>query len=365
MTAVSKRLAGGALGAAITLGGVVESQRSVPTHIPLCVGLTVVGAIDDPKGDYESVTRVTAITRRAIELATSADRPVNSTILRLNKRRTLLREDLERATFIMNYFHTHGPETIPGSTALGTSRDVLRALKTKGTADISLLDPIAVAMTPEQMRQHLWPFKLERVGTALVPVTVNGAVVELPTIHARGSYMGDRLEVFFLDDESNPLGLKSRFSSGPQDANPRENRLVRISFDCEAQSSAAPSQSRIERALLEGGRVDVYDIFFDFNSDRIRELSEETLREIGEVLTRHPDWNLAIEGHTDSIAGDAYNLELSKRRADAVKNALTERYAVAPGRLTTAGFGESRPKDRNDTLEGRARNRRVELVRRP
>ena len=76
-------------------------------------------------------------------------------------------------------------------------------------------------------------------------------------------------------------------------------------------------------------------------------------------------WKLGIGGHTDSIASDAYNLDLSTRRAAAVKAALTTSYAVDPQRLTTAGYGESRPKDRNDTLEGRARNRRVELVRHP
>ncbi len=75
-----------------------------------------------------------------------------------------------------------------------------------------------------------------------------------------------------------------------------------------------------------------------------------------------PDWKLAIEGHTDSIANDAYNLQLSQRRSAAVKNALVSKKAIAGTRLTTAGHGESRPKDTNDTLEGRARNRRVELV---
>lgn len=341
-----------------------QGQHGAAPRIPLCAGLKVVTAIEDPKGDYESVVRVASITPTSIELDINADRPINSVIRRLVGKRTVLRDDLERASFIMNYWSTDGPRTIPGSTALGPSRAVLRALKTKGTADISLIDPIAASMTPEQMREYLWPFKLQRVATIVLPVTVNGALVELRAIHARGSYMGDRLDAFYLDDESNPLGLKSRFSSGPHDAG-RENRLVRVSFDCDPAAAMPSGQSRIERALLEGGRADVYDIFFDFNSDRIRELSEPTLGEIADVLKRHPDWKLGIEGHTDSIAGDAYNQELSQRRAAAVKAALTERYGINPARLSPAGFGESRPRGRNDTLEGRARNRRVELVRQP
>jgi OOP family OmpA-OmpF porin len=80
-------------------------------------------------------------------------------------------------------------------------------------------------------------------------------------------------------------------------------------------------------------------------------------------MKRNPDWKLSIEGHTDSVASDRYNVELSGRRAASVKAALGERFAIAGARLTTTGYGESRPQDRNNTLEGRARNRRVELVR--
>jgi outer membrane protein OmpA-like peptidoglycan-associated protein len=80
-------------------------------------------------------------------------------------------------------------------------------------------------------------------------------------------------------------------------------------------------------------------------------------------LKDNPDWKLTVEGHTDNIGGDPYNLDLSKRRALAVKEALIAQYGIATDRLTNAGFGASRPVESNDTLEGRARNRRVELVR--
>ena len=127
----------------------------------------------------------------------------------------------------------------------------------------------------------------------------------------------------------------------------------------------AVAASRMEQALLETGRADVYDIYFDFNSDRMRAESEPTMREIAGLLRKHPDWKLAVQGHTDSVASDSFNLDLSRRRAAAVKGALVAGHGVAALRLTTAGFGESRPRDSNDTLEGRARNRRVELVRNP
>lgn len=93
------------------------------------------------------------------------------------------------------------------------------------------------------------------------------------------------------------------------------------------------------------------------------ESASPTLEEIAEVLRRHRDWKLRIAGHTDGIGGDQQNLDLSKRRAAAVKDALVKKYSIAAGRLETTGFGKSQPKDTNDTLEGRAHNRRVELMR--
>src|SRR5947207_11068054 len=112
-------------------------------------------------------------------------------------------------------------------------------------------------------------------------------------------------------------------------------------------------------------QADVYSIYFSFNSDTIREESEPTLKEIAEVLRRHRDWKLRIAGHTDGIGGDEQNLDLSKRRAAAVQGALVKRYGIAEVRLSTTGFGKSQPKDTNDTLEGRAHNRRVELMKIP
>jgi outer membrane protein OmpA-like peptidoglycan-associated protein len=119
----------------------------------------------------------------------------------------------------------------------------------------------------------------------------------------------------------------------------------------------------LEQALEMSGKADVYSIYFSFNSELIRDESEPTLKEIADIMRRHPDWKLSVCGHTDAIGGDQANLDLSRRRAAAVKEALVARHEVVASRLTTAGFGKSQPKDTNDTLEGRARNRRVELVR--
>jgi len=85
---------------------------------------------------------------------------------------------------------------------------------------------------------------------------------------------------------------------------------------------------------------------------------------VADLLGRHPDWTLAIEGHTDSVGDPASNLRLSERRAAAVRQQLVTQYGVAPARLSAAGRGMSGYVAPNNTLTGRARNRRVDLVRR-
>lgn len=129
-----------------------------------------------------------------------------------------------------------------------------------------------------------------------------------------------------------------------------------------AAGALSPGAAALEQALEEDGAAVVYDIHFSFNSASIRAESARRLEEIADVLSRHPEWRLAVNGHTDNIASDAYNLELSRERAQAVKAALVTGYGVETNRLVTAGYGEAQPRDTNDTIEGRARNRRVELI---
>jgi outer membrane protein OmpA-like peptidoglycan-associated protein len=78
-------------------------------------------------------------------------------------------------------------------------------------------------------------------------------------------------------------------------------------------------------------------------------------------LRENPERMVAIEGHTDSVGGDAYNLALSDKRAEAVRNALLSR-GIAGMRVTAKGMGESAPVASNDTAAGRQRNRRVEII---
>ncbi len=114
--------------------------------------------------------------------------------------------------------------------------------------------------------------------------------------------------------------------------------------------------------LQADGRVATQGILFDTGSDRIKPESTPTLDEIGQMLTDHGDLRLAIEGHTDNVGDDTYNLELSEKRANAVVQYLINEFNISAERLEAEGFGETKPADSNETPEGRQNNRRVELV---
>jgi OOP family OmpA-OmpF porin len=114
--------------------------------------------------------------------------------------------------------------------------------------------------------------------------------------------------------------------------------------------------------LAEEGRVATHGILFAVNSDRIRPESTPTLETIAGMLRDHPELRLSIEGHTDSDGEDAYNQDLSERRAAAVKAYLVEEAGIGADRLETIGYGESKPVADNTTPEGKQQNRRVELV---
>ena len=111
----------------------------------------------------------------------------------------------------------------------------------------------------------------------------------------------------------------------------------------------------------ETGRVRIYGINFDTDSDVIKPESKTALDSIVKLTKEKPDWKFTIEGHTDSTATAAHNQTLSEKRAASVKAYLVTA-GVAATRLNTLGFGATKQVGDNNTSIGRAQNRRVELV---
>jgi len=114
--------------------------------------------------------------------------------------------------------------------------------------------------------------------------------------------------------------------------------------------------------LDEEGKIVTHGILFDPDSYRIKAESYKTLKEIGQLFEDMPELRLSIEGHTDSDGSDEHNMTLSQNRANSVRDYLKATYSIAADRLETKGWGESKPIDTNDSPEGKANNRRVELI---
>jgi outer membrane protein OmpA-like peptidoglycan-associated protein len=397
-----------------------------PPRIPLCEGMTLVTAVNGGSGDYESIKTLKSVTATEARISYSAEKmdygdmfSVDPPRLRSYVSKRIQRlEDLRTSRQYLQQFDTNIPEDVPGLTSLGTSSLVLSELKKQGHADFSFATFWGFVVPPSLNRDD--PNSVYRARLAgqakvfsstpeQISVLVNGVPTALPAIHVGGNFLGYISEFWFLDQADNPLALKYRI--GVDDIKPKtpEERkdcesqtkiagyipqhclkleggdqsnldLVKINFTCAvappegnsgggagAGGAGTPSSgaAKLEASLLKDGRAEIPDIFFRSASDEIRDESAGSLLVIAEVLKRHADWKLSVEGHTDSLLADAFNQKLSERRAVAVKQALVTRYGIVATRLTTQGFGETRPRAANDTLAGRARNRRVELVRLP
>jgi OmpA-OmpF porin, OOP family len=114
--------------------------------------------------------------------------------------------------------------------------------------------------------------------------------------------------------------------------------------------------------LITEGKFVTRGILFDVNSDKIKPESYGAVKDIANVLKENADVKVTIIGHTDSDGDDAKNMELSKKRAEAVKQFLKKEFGIDEGRMNTDGKGESQPSDSNTTPEGKANNRRVEFI---
>ncbi|GFE83584.1 hypothetical protein GCM10011487_55840 [Steroidobacter agaridevorans] len=379
------------------------------SRVPLCPGLQIVTAISQPNGDYESIKTVLSIDDQNVLIRYSSEQLVTDLLAsdfgQVRKQtlsRSVRRSDLTSATLYQQRFMTGMPTQIAETTAIGTSQAVLRALRTAGRSEFSISNAYSGEFPANRDRSpnlydFMSPGELVRIGQAEhISVVINGVATSLPVIRARGEFAAEPAEFLFLDDDANPLTLKfrvgidseppmdepmkelcrtmqaaapemSRALCGRETASDRETlEVVKIAHRCEAPvapTGTAPAAGPpLEQQLATTGKAVVYDIHFSFNSDRIREESTPRLAEIAEVLRKQADWKLVVNGHTDSIGGDRYNLDLSRRRAAAVKHALVKSHGIDAARLTTEGFGASQPRDTNETLAGRARNRRVELI---
>ncbi|MFN0253002.1 MAG: OmpA family protein, partial [Kofleriaceae bacterium] len=146
----------------------------------------------------------------------------------------------------------------------------------------------------------------------------------------------------------------------------RDGDTVTDAIDnCPDEPGLVENQGCKKKQLVKiaDGKLEILDIvYFALNKALIQRRSNRLLDDVAAVLVAHPEiTKIQVEGHTDSQGNDAYNKKLSQKRAEAVVDYLVKK-GVARDRLEAIGFGEEKPKDTNDTKEGRAVNRRVEFI---
>lgn len=331
-----------------------------PAAIPMQPGLVVATAVvgDSRLGDYEFTQVLALLDGESLWIRSLAFvKDYSGQETQFDITRQVLLADLATARRQILGFATEDPQVIPGSTALGPSLAMLRELVATGETS-------GMIRNYADRRDNYGPLRRVEPSDLLFPVLLNGVPVQLPAIHVVGQIgVPGSLrywDFLLLDHPVQPLTLK--VSYGPDKGAPGDpaewtRQVVRIDY-LDQQSTGA-----LEAGLEADCRVTLPGVYFAFDSDKVSPASAPALQAVVTVLALHPDWRLVIEGHTDSVGGAAYNLDLSQRRAAAVRLALVEGYGIDGDRLATAGFGLTQPVASNETAEGRARNRRVELAR--
>jgi outer membrane protein OmpA-like peptidoglycan-associated protein len=339
-------------------------QLARAQSVPLVSGLTMVSAIHLAEGDREDVIAVQSVTPDGVtyvwrrRLRQGNARPVEDTLQRF-----VSAADLAGAPRLNNRFQQGGgPDEEPGYTAMTLSRASYSGLLAKHEIRYT------VVSTPREERgqslKGMFTTTVTLKGTLSlaspkaepVPVLLNGRRTTLPAMHLKGqfAFQDDHRDVDYwvLADSMHPVVLKVVAAAGVW-------QMIRI----EVPESGASSGRAVEQQLERECRAELPGIYFAFGSAELQPASDLAIAGIATLVARHADWSLQVEGHTDSIGNPAANQQLSLDRAEAVRAALIARHAIAPARLRSAGFGATRPREPNATIEGRARNRRVELVR--
>jgi outer membrane protein OmpA-like peptidoglycan-associated protein len=353
----------------------LAAQESIAQIRPV-TGMTLVSTLQYPMGDREDVIELKRVDSagihyvwRFVEFWREGD-----TVGDVHERRVRA-NDLAGAPRLDPVFARGDELERPGYTAFSVSSAVYLALRDQGSARFTttMVDTAAGALASlgarAAPRRARYKGTLTRVAPSSqpFPLLVDGRRVTVPALHLRGDFTdGARsaaMELWVLADSAHPLLLKSVLGANVF-------QMVRVDLPVAASGAAAPGGvgtlrmgGLVERELGAKCRVELPGVYFAFNSARIAPASDRALAQVAAVLTRHPDWRLAVEGHTDSVGTAAANQTLSLHRAEAVRARLAEQHGVNTGAWKATGYGATQPRESNATIEGRARNRRVELVR--
>jgi outer membrane protein OmpA-like peptidoglycan-associated protein len=342
------------------------AAAQAPTTIPPVRNLALVQTLHIGAVDRESVVSLVEVSAAGIRYHWSlVEVRANGDTVREVNERFVSAADLDTATRWHQYYEQQEPLEHPGYTAFTVGRTLYDQLRSQGNGAFSLLsfaesdeasalvNGLGLGARPPVVR---WRGTLTRVSPhdEPFPLLFNGRRVMVPALHLRADLTsrGESWtpEFWILAQRDNPLILKV------QDAK-RVFQTVRADIADKKTEAGA-----FDTALTKQCRVELPGVYFEFNSAALKPESDAALGTLADVLKQHADWHLTVEGHTDSIGSQRSNQALSEHRAESVRVWLGS-HGIAPARLRAVGYGASRPREPNATVEGRARNRRVELVR--
>lgn len=193
-------------------------------------------------------------------------------------------------------------------------------------------------------------FSNGKCTSASTPTEQRYALATLPDGSGGERTLG--IATFQIGDHSYCDALKGRTGVLVVAVSPkaRERRMVTVTSD------------EMAKALAADGHLALYGLQFDTGKSALKPESLDTVAQIAKLLEAQPALKLDVVGHTDNVGDEAGNLRLSQRRADAVVTALVEDHGIDEARLTARGEGQGKPVADNATEEGKAKNRRVEIV---
>jgi len=348
------------------------AQDAVP-RIPLVTGLVLGSVLQSPLGEREDVLEIRSSDTAGVHYAwheqtITADGDTSSGF----RRRFVSAGDLAGAPRFDDIFGKD-EQLRPGFTAISLSSAVYRQLRDAGSVPFTMIitpqseraksassTPLDGLIGPRRVR---YKGSLTRVSPApeRFPLMVNGSRASVPALRVHGN-LADGLrrtewDVWVLADSAHPLILKSVL-------NDAVFQMVRADLPSDsAKGRGAPSEGGLRMGLNARCRVELPGVYFAFGTAAIDPISDRALAELARALAGHPEWKFTVEGHTDSVGTDAANRLLSQRRAEAVRARLAEQHGVDTRTWGAVGYGAAKPRESNATIEGRARNRRVELAR--
>ncbi len=212
--------------------------------------------------------------------------------------------------------------------------------------------------------------------------------VELAMAEARKKAAQERMEGMSRENQNILLDVRRRESeTKTREAEVARQEALRLKAEAEARAleaqtrteEARAARDQAERALARARQLEeeltelqaqqterglvltLGDVLFDTGKSDLKAGAQRSIDKLAQFLSENPERQVIVEGHTDAVGNDAYNLTLSQQRADAVKAALIIR-GVAPGRIISRGYGEAYPVASNATDSGRQQNRRVEVI---